>query len=157
MADGRGNSAASYALANKANDACADDALEYTKKLLDSGRGGIVDIDDAVNKIRNVMWDCGAIVRTHERCKQGIDEIESISADFNPIVHFSKGEDIKQVTKLRSYIEVSKLLLTIMDYRKESRGPHYRMDYPDKSQDFAGPITAYKKGGGIELELIKFK
>ena len=152
-----GNSAARYSIANKAADVSTDYALEYTKKLLDSGSGGIVDIEESIKNIRDIMWDCAAIVRTHERCKLGIDKIERINSRFNPIVHLSEGADIKQVTKLRSYIEVSKLLLTIIDYRKESRGPHYRMDYPDKSQDFAGPLTACKKGGGIELQIIKFK
>ncbi len=152
-----GNSAARYALENKAADVSTDYALEYTKTLLDSGSGGIVEIDEAVRQIRNIMWDCGAIVRTNERCVQGINDIESISSRFNPMVHFSESVDIKQVTKLRSYIAVSKLLLTIMDYRKESRGPHYRMDYPNKSEDFAGSVTAYKKGGDTELEIIKFK
>ena len=85
-----GNSAARYALANKAADVSADDALEYTKKLLDSGSGGIVNIEDAVRQIRDIMWDCGAIVRTHERCVQGIDDIESISIEFNPDHSFKR-------------------------------------------------------------------
>ena len=151
-----GNSAASFALTHDQSDVTADFAQEYSEMLLDSGSGGIIDIEAAIEQIRNIMWDCGAIVRTHDRCEQGIEKLESISSLFNPITHFNEGIDIKHVTKLRSYIEISKILLTVMDFRKESRGPHYRMDYPDENPDYAGSITAVKKGDDLELKLIKF-
>lgn len=152
-----GNSAAKYAKEKDFADVSSDYAEEYTIKFLDSGTGGVVDIEETMQKVQNIMWNCGAIVRSHERCIQGLKELDKISSKFNPIAHLDAGVDIKQVTKLRSYIEVSKLLLKIMDYRKESRGPHYRVDYPKPSKAFEGAVTVSMKNGETNLELVKYQ
>ncbi len=149
-----GASAADYAKKAKTPDVSESFALKHLVKTISTQSGGITDIDAAMEVIKTIMWDCGSIVRSEEQIKSGLKKIESIEASFNPLEHFEKGIDIKKVSKLRSFIKISKLLLTLMDYRKESRGPHYRLDFPDVSEQFRGAVTSKLKNGQIELEFI---
>ena len=149
-----GGSAAEYAQKAKMPDVSEQFAQECLIETIGTKGGGITDIDAAMEQIKTIMWDCGSIVRSAAQLEKGIEKIESIEASFNPMEHFKQGIDIKKVSKLRSFIKISKLLLTLMDYRKESRGPHYRVDFPDVSEQFRGAVTSQLKDGQIELELI---
>jgi len=84
----------------------------------------------------------------------GINRIDEIESIFNPILHFEQCIDIKKVNELYSYINLSKILLKVMNYRKESRGPHYRRDFPDMDSSYNGRISVRKDGEGLEFSLI---
>ena len=149
-----GASAADYAQKAKTTDADAMFAQECMNKIIATQGGGIADIDAAMEQIKTIMWDCGSIVRSAEQLKKGIEKIKAIEKSFSPMEHFDKGIDIKKVPKLRSFIKISKLLLTLMDYRKESRGPHYRTDFPEVSDKYTGAIATTLKDGQTKLDLI---
>ncbi|NLA83126.1 MAG: hypothetical protein GX854_01070 [Clostridiales bacterium] len=125
----------------------------YTERF-DKKGGGVIDISAAMSEIRKIMWESGAIVRTEERCISGINRIDEIESIFNPILHFEQCIDIKKVNELYSYINLSKILLKVMNYRKESRGPHYRRDFPDMDSSYNGRISVRKDGEGLEFSLI---
>ena len=149
-----GGSAAEYAKKTKAPDISEQFAEEYLIKTISCDGGGIIDIDAAIEEIKTIMWNCGSIVRSEELSRHGIEQIERIEKSFSPLEHFEQGADIKKVSKLRSNIKISKLLLKLMDFRKESRGPHYRIDCPDISEEYKGAIVSKLKDSNVELELI---
>ncbi|HHW31394.1 MAG TPA: FAD-binding protein [Clostridiaceae bacterium] len=117
--------------------------------------GGIVDIKKAFEEIREIMWRNGAIVRNEVRCREGLAQISRIESAFNPMAHFEKGCQIRNVSELCSYIELGKCILQLIAYRKESRGPHYRDDYPEMNDAYRGMATIYKKEGEIKIDFIR--
>ncbi|MDW7656553.1 MAG: FAD-binding protein [Bacillota bacterium] len=91
---------------------------------------GVVDVDEAMREIRDTMWRCGAIVRSEERCLDGLSRVAAVAHSFSPIRQFESGTTIRRVIGLHSSIRLAWSLLTVMKERRESRGPHYRQDYP---------------------------
>lgn len=150
-----GESAADYANKNTLQNISTEYAESFAKNLVKTNGGGIVDIDAVLQEIQELMWGSASIVRSQQRAREGLKRLKDIEQSFSPLKHYEQGIDIKKVSKLRSFLTVSKLLLEIIDFRKESRGPHYRIDYPNKSDEFAGAVVVQEKLGETSIEIIQ--
>ena len=74
---------------------------------------------------------------------------------FDASAHFEKRANIRGALGLHSYIELSRAMLAVMDFRKDSRGPHYRLDYPTANADYHGFITIGRSSTGYKLTMHK--
>jgi L-aspartate oxidase len=74
-------------------------------------------------KIREIAWKYAGIIRTEKGLKTGIKEIESLLKQ----IPFSARE-------CHNMCQVAQIILQAALWRKESRGGHYRMDYPKSSK-----------------------
>lgn len=103
-------------------------------------------ISDAIDDIRETMWYYGNVVRTEEMLHHALEHIENETKDlYHREMVETETFARKRLLKLRNFSILSKLLLTAMSERKESRGAHYRDDYPDEREQ-------YKKRLFISLE-----
>ena len=55
----------------------------------------------------------------------------------------------------RNRIMLGEATLRSALFRKESRGAHFRSDFPDRDEAFCGLVTAIKKDGKIEIDIRK--
>ncbi len=126
-------------------DACAQHILENWGALpappairpWDESR--VTDSDEEVviaqcwREIRNFMWNFVGIVRTTkrlERAKHRIDLLRQEVADYYS--HFRVTPDL---VELRNLVEVADLIIQSALHRKESRGLHYTLDFPELAHD----------------------
>ena len=107
------------------------------------------DIPQAMAEIREILWTCGAIVRTDERCRTGLSRLAAIEAGFNPLLHFDEPRQIRRAAEMKSAIDVAKALLTAIRERRESRGPHYRRDHPQPDPAFKGRLLLCQTEEGL--------
>lgn len=148
-----GVSAARFAKRTTLTDIEENQLLGQLRDRFDRGAGGLVEIEDQMREVREIMWTCGAVVRSEERCREGIARLSRLEERFNPYEHFATHTDVRRTAGLYSYLKLSQLMLRIMEQRKESRGPHFRADYPETNPEFEGSMIAQRDGEEIKLTL----
>jgi aspartate oxidase len=75
------------------------------------------------------MWEKAGIVRTEQDLKQALKVINELKLEFNQPY---KCRNLKEY-EFRNLLTVSELIVRSALSRKESRGGHFREDYPETS------------------------
>jgi fumarate reductase (CoM/CoB) subunit A len=131
------------------------EAGSLLEQRLHTQQGGRVDIMAYETELRSLMWTCGAIVRSAERCEKALLRIQEMQREFNPAVYFPDDPHMREAAQLHGSLTVASVLLAIMNERKESRGPHYRLDYPKADESMAGMLQTRLGPDGLTFKIIK--
>jgi L-aspartate oxidase len=95
----------------------------------------VIDSDEAViiqhnwHELRLFMWDYVGIVRSNKRLERALRRITLLEQEINEYYSFFKVSN--NMLELRNLLCVAKLIVTCAMLRKESRGLHYNLDYPN--------------------------
>ncbi|WP_407441863.1 L-aspartate oxidase [Fibrobacter sp.] len=81
--------------------------------------------------LQDAMWTHCGIVRTIAGLNQGLKMAESLEADIQSAIKNKETENIHFLEFLNA-LQVSKMILIAALRRKESRGLHYILDYPNQ-------------------------
>lgn len=103
--------------------------------------------------IRRIMWNYVGIVRTVKRLKLAKKHMEGIFQEIEQ--HYKDYFVTPDMIELRNIALVSLLIIQSALTRKESRGLHYLVDYPEPVAAFAHDTRFKRKKGGRlgEIEL----
>jgi L-aspartate oxidase len=91
-----------------------------------------LDLADVRSSLRSVMWRQVGIERTGERLAEVIDMF-----DFWARYTLDKIFDDREGWEVQNQLLVGALITTAALWREESRGTHFRLDYPDVSDTYA--------------------
>lgn len=113
-----------------------------------------------INSIRQALQDtmteyCG-VFRTEELMQKGIEKLEELRQQAQDVYLDDKNQlwntEIIEALELQSLIVVAHTILTSALNRKESRGAHFREDFPQRNDDkFLKHTLAYYSPAGIDL------
>lgn len=81
------------------------------------------------DELRSFMWDYVGIVRTNKRLQRAQHRIELLKQEIND--YYSNYKISSDLLELRNLVTVSDLIVQCALERKESRGLHYTLDYPE--------------------------
>lgn len=102
---------------------------------------GDISVAELEKKIRNLMWNHCLIVRNASGLETCIAELRQIRSNDLPRILVRPGEAIRAAA-LVSMIDTGIILATAALLRRESRGGHYREDYPERNdEEFGKPIV----------------
>lgn len=114
-----------------------------------------------IGQIRTTFQDCMThhcgVFRSEELMKAGLEQLQQLQQQYSQIYLDDKSNcwntEIVEALELRSLMVVGQIILTSALNRQESRGAHFRKDYPERNDiDFLKHTIAYYSPAGIDLQ-----
>lgn len=124
---------------------CYEDTLKHIDQIgiqtsiPDWNAGGTVEpkemilITQSVKELQLTMSDYVGIVRSNTRLERAIKRLDLLHEETEQL--YKTTTLSPQLCELRNMITVGYLIVKSAQFRKESRGLHYNVDYPDKKLD----------------------
>jgi len=97
-------------------------------------------IDGVRRTMQSVMMDVGSVFRNEEGLKRGMGEIQSLKVRYNDIGLIHQGKifnfELMEAIELSHQLDLAEGILVSALYRKESRGAHFREDFPTRADRY---------------------
>lgn len=113
---------------------------------------GEYNIFELINLLKNIMWDYVSIVRHEEGLKKALLKIDDLKNKIKK-VKLNGIVEIQKYFELKNMITVAEMIIRCALERKESRGAHYRSDYPETKEEWNGNLVVCNN----EIKFVKIQ
>lgn len=157
---------------NASNDSKINSNITVVKESLDREsaklkgffNGGGEDFAILMRDLRKIMFDKFGIFRDGDNMQKGLADLYDLKKRFEHISLKDRGQIFNQallrILELEYMLDISETVATSAIERKESRGSHYRTDFPDHDNGQYLKHTIIKKVDGkrpsIDFSPVKF-
>lgn len=110
------------------------------------------DIKQLTLSLKKTVWEKAGIIRNRISLNNALEVIEGIELDL-PNMRISRIRDMMRYMELKNMITVSKMVCHSALLREESRGSHYRSDFPQEdNRNWLKSITVRKDNEFLKME-----
>ncbi len=126
----------------------AQDTADITIPAWDESR--VTEPDEEIvvshnwDELRRFMWDYVGIVRTNKRLQRAKHRVDLLTSEIEE--YYSNFRVNSNLIELRNLTLVADLIIQSALARKESRGLHYTLDYPNPNPELENKDTILKLG-----------
>jgi fumarate reductase (CoM/CoB) subunit A len=111
-------------------------------------------------KIQELMWECAGVVRDGSKMEKGLGLLAELAEETRTRLAVAPGKkfnrEILDALELGHMIRLSVIILRSALLRRESRGAHYRIDFPfPDNKEWMANIVLQKSGEDIRLRTEK--
>ena len=112
-------------------------SIEYCEEIPDWNAEGLrlneemILITQTMKELQLIMSNYVGIVRSDLRLERALKRLEIIYSETEEL--YNKSIISVEICELRNLINVAYLIIKMAQLRKESRGLHYSIDYPEKA------------------------
>lgn len=129
--------------------------VQRIEKLMNQ-RGG-ERIDPLRRKMQSTMMEYGSVFRSEEGLKKGIETIQSLKKAYETIELMDKGKtynyELMEAIELGNQLDLAEVILTSALHRRESRGAHFREDFPARADGYYLKHTfVFKRAKGLVVK-----
>ncbi len=112
------------------------------------------DLGELRHELKDVMWRKVGIIRGKDGLKKALEEIKGIGTSLKE-VRIRDYRGLMRYLELEHMVLLSEMVCRSALLRTESRGAHYRSDYPDEDNDrWLKNIWIRKLGAAMKLEAV---
>lgn len=116
------------------------------------GHEGHLSIADAIYRIQSCVIPAKYnIIRCGENLREALAALDQIEKDIENEIIVRDTHELMLYHELRGMLTTARLTFTSALERKESRGSHYRTDYPDMDKEWNVWLKSKLKDGKIEI------
>lgn len=111
---------------------------------------------EVLERLRDIMWDYVGVFRDENGLKTAISEIFKLREEAKNTYVLDKSKvyntEFYNALELKNMLDLALVIATTALNRKESRGAHYRLDYPKRDDtNWLKHTLAYLKGNTVEI------
>lgn len=128
-----GESAGEYARENGLQKISKDEILfeeEHLRKMVDTADSNRLTPSTVKSKLQKEVSRAGGLVRSAKTLERGIDKVEQIKEKRAKLLKAPNMRELIQCLEIDSMLMLAEAILKIALVRCESRGAHYRDDFP---------------------------
>jgi len=101
-----------------------------------------------VARLREIMWEKVGIERDREGLEEAISELERLRDEVGDSLVAATGLELYRVTKVKNAVATGLMVTKAALARRESRGAHFRRDFPGADQAAEKSIIVERDGKG---------
>jgi L-aspartate oxidase len=127
------------------------------ESLPDWDESRVTDSDEEVvvvhnwEELRHFMWDYVGIVRTNKRLERAKRRVDLLNMEIHE--YYSNFRITSDLLELRNLVCVADLIIRSAMERRESRGLHYTLDYPDQQDEARDTVLVPSQTGPVQSRL----
>lgn len=141
-----------------------ENPLVETERLLDTMRSseGGERVAQIRQELQDIMDANVQVFRTEQTLKEALEVIDKLEERYTRVTVQDKGKrfnlDLLEAVELGFLLDMAKVMTAAALHRKESRGGHFREDYPERDDaNFMTHSMAYKDPSAIETSGVRLE
>ncbi|MFJ6281058.1 succinate dehydrogenase subunit A [Arthrobacter subterraneus] len=141
-----------------------DNPLVETERLLDTMRSseGGERVAQIRQELQDIMDANVQVFRTEQTLKEALEVIDKLEERYTRVTVQDKGKrfnlDLLEAVELGFLLDMAKVMTAAALHRKESRGGHFREDYPERDdKNFMTHSMAYKDPTATETSGVRLE